>query len=246
MKILLVDDEQDILDSLANALGLFGHTVEKESRAIKALERVKNELFNLVITDVRMPDMTGIHLLKRIKNFNKQIPVIVISAFGDLETVVTCINSGVYAYFSKPIRFHEIMETLKQLEANHEIEHTTYQNIANGREKTSIAPDYNVDMEISHMIKRIYDCVKRTDGFLNLEIIRRIRSDASKLSDLFNQGEVDLDRDITTGAYQVLDIIRQILENMEIRLRNKDSTIDTGNLLVLGDKVCFEEIRISF
>jgi DNA-binding NtrC family response regulator len=116
MKVLIVDDDQDCLNDIYDALIPLNYTLIKEISPIEALNKFKSDNFDVVITDIRMPQMNGIELLKNIKKINKEARVIIITGYGDLDTAVQAINNHAYAFFGKPINFEELVEVLRKID----------------------------------------------------------------------------------------------------------------------------------
>jgi DNA-binding NtrC family response regulator len=83
--ILVVDDEPDMRAALSHALNRSGFSVEIAASGPEAVLKMKNNTFSLVITDIKMPEMTGMELLGTIKNISPRIPVIMITAFGTIN-----------------------------------------------------------------------------------------------------------------------------------------------------------------
>jgi len=107
--ILLVDDEIEILKSLGEVLSRFGYTVIIKSDARSALAVVKASVkVDLVITDYRMPGMDGLEFLNALRQMNATVPVIVLTAYGAVESYLKSLSLGVYDYISKPIKAKEL------------------------------------------------------------------------------------------------------------------------------------------
>lgn len=107
-KILVVDDEQSLRDFLAIMLKKEGHEVVTAENGEDALKAVQAEIFDLVITDIKMPGLDGIGLLRMIKEISTDTIVIMITAFGTTETAVEALKLGAYDYISKPFKVDEI------------------------------------------------------------------------------------------------------------------------------------------
>ncbi|MGD8285353.1 MAG: sigma-54 dependent transcriptional regulator [Desulfobacterales bacterium] len=109
LSILVVDDEPDLRSTLSHALNRSGYSVEGAANGVDALEKFKTANFNLVISDVKMPQMSGMELLSSIKKMSPQTPVIMISAFGTVSNAVAAMQQGASDYILKPFSF-EILE----------------------------------------------------------------------------------------------------------------------------------------
>lgn len=107
-RLLVVDDEPSLRETLDIALRRAGHTVRCAASAPEALEALAASSFDLVITDVRMPDMSGIDLLARIKAVDPAVEVIVATAFARAEDAVEVMKAGAYDYIIKPFNLEEL------------------------------------------------------------------------------------------------------------------------------------------
>jgi two-component system response regulator PilR (NtrC family) len=114
-KILVVDDEEIIRDSLYYILEKEGYDVDKAENGKIAYEKMIANHFDLVITDIEMPLMRGTELLEKIKTLNVQTSVIVITAFGSLETAISALRNGASDYILKPVEFDELLIKTKRL-----------------------------------------------------------------------------------------------------------------------------------
>lgn len=115
MNILLVDDERDVRKSLANFLAKLGHTVTPAANGLEGLREFHNHTFDLVITDIRMPGMDGLELLRRLKQVERSsIDVIIITGHGDVDNAVKSLKFGAYDYLQKPIDVRELAITLER------------------------------------------------------------------------------------------------------------------------------------
>ena len=114
-KILVVDDEKDINDSLSFILEKEGYIVEQAENGKVAYEKILNSYYDLVITDIEMPMMKGTELLEKISAVTPQTSVIMITAYGSLETTIKALRNGAQDYILKPIEFDEILIKIKRL-----------------------------------------------------------------------------------------------------------------------------------
>jgi DNA-binding NtrC family response regulator len=110
MRILAVDDEAPIREMLKKGLSqVGGHSVDVARSGFEAIEKVENDLFDLVLTDMKMPEMDGIELLKTIKGTRPDIMVILMTAYGSIETAVEAVKLGANDYITKPIDLNELI-----------------------------------------------------------------------------------------------------------------------------------------
>ncbi|MCP5107994.1 MAG: sigma-54-dependent Fis family transcriptional regulator [bacterium] len=108
LKILIIDDDPSIRNMLAIVLKKSGYEVTSTESGKSALERLRKETFDLVISDIKMPDISGIELLKKIKTINPEIPVILITAFASANDAVEAMKLGAEDYVTKPFNLDEL------------------------------------------------------------------------------------------------------------------------------------------
>ncbi|NUN10562.1 MAG: sigma-54-dependent Fis family transcriptional regulator [Ignavibacteriaceae bacterium] len=114
-KILVVDDEDIIRDSISFILKKEGYVVEEAENGLIAYEKLQKDFFDLVITDIEMPQMKGIELLEKGSLIATQTAFVVITAYGSLDTAIRALRSGASDYILKPIEFDELLFKLKKL-----------------------------------------------------------------------------------------------------------------------------------
>ncbi|GAB1349614.1 sigma-54 dependent transcriptional regulator [Ignavibacteriales bacterium] len=107
-KILVVDDEDIIRESISFILQKEGYTVDSAENGAIAYEKVQELEYDLVISDIEMPEMKGIELLEKIVRLNLHTSVIMITAYGSLETAIRALRAGAADYLLKPLDFDEL------------------------------------------------------------------------------------------------------------------------------------------
>ncbi|MFQ5427501.1 MAG: sigma-54-dependent transcriptional regulator [Thermodesulfobacteriota bacterium] len=107
-KIVIVDDEQDMRSFLEILLRRNGYSALSFPTAKRALEYCRANPFDLVITDLRMPEMDGVELLRQLKVVDEEAPVIMITAYASVDTAIDAMKAGAYDYFTKPFNIEEI------------------------------------------------------------------------------------------------------------------------------------------
>ena len=103
-KILIVDDEIDVRKTIETALKLENYMVKSAASGEVAITLLEEEAFDLVITDIRMPGKDGVEVLRRIKEIDDTIEVIILTGYASIENVIeTLRNDGAYDYLTKPL-----------------------------------------------------------------------------------------------------------------------------------------------
>jgi len=120
-KILVVDDEKIIRETLTQVLREEGFFAIAAENGLAALEKLQYEDFDLVITDLKMPEMDGLQLLEKIKLSYAQTSVMIITAYGSLESAVEALRLGAYDYIVKPLDFDDVLLRVKRLMHHREL-----------------------------------------------------------------------------------------------------------------------------
>ena len=113
--ILVVDDESEMRSALSHALTRSGFSVASAVSGTDALAKIKKEPISLVITDLKMPEMSGMELIGALKKIKPEIAVIVITAFGSIHNAVEAMQAGAADYLLKPFSFETLVATVKKV-----------------------------------------------------------------------------------------------------------------------------------
>lgn len=113
--ILVVDDEPSIRELLVEFLEGEGYLVKAASNGKEALELVLKEVFSLVISDIRMPEMGGFELVKEVKNYNQRIGFILMTGFSAVYTEGNIRKGGADDYLSKPLDLALLLEKIERV-----------------------------------------------------------------------------------------------------------------------------------
>ena len=114
-RVLVVDDEQIIRESLSFILRKEGYVVDEAPNGKDALRKQQEQAYDVVVTDIEMPEMRGVELLERIRQGSPETLVVIITAFGSIETAVAALRSGAADYVLKPINFDDLLHRVKKL-----------------------------------------------------------------------------------------------------------------------------------
>jgi len=118
LRILVVDDEPDVRAVLGKVLAKFGHEVQAASDGLQALDMFHAGDFEIILTDVRMPRLDGLELLRRIKEIEcSPAEVIMITAHGEVDNAIKALRLGAFDYLRKPVNLEELEVTLERIAA---------------------------------------------------------------------------------------------------------------------------------
>lgn len=117
-KILVIDDERAIRNTLKEILGDEGHTVDVAEDGKKGMEKARQNEYDLIFSDVKMPEIDGIELLTALKqpadeNSYVDCPIVMVSGHGDIETAVEALKKGAYDFIEKPLDLNRLLITIK-------------------------------------------------------------------------------------------------------------------------------------
>lgn len=114
-RILLVDDEENARIALSRLLAHEGYLVDTVSNGYEALDHLREHEVNLIVTDINMPEMDGISFLREVNRCFPGSNVIMITAYGGVETYIEAINLGAFEYINKPVKIEELKSILNKI-----------------------------------------------------------------------------------------------------------------------------------
>ncbi len=112
--ILVVDDDEVMRQTLSDVLKKKGYAISTAETGRQTISFIKEQLFDLILLDIRLPDMDGLDVLKDIKEIESDLMVIVMTAYSDVQTAVTAMKSGAYDYIDKPFELEELKILIKK------------------------------------------------------------------------------------------------------------------------------------
>ena len=112
-RILIVDDEPMICDILARRLAKEGYTCVRANNGREALHYFNQDAFSLMISDIKMPDMDGIELLRKVKAMSPRMMVILMTAYPEIDMAVEAMRLGAYDFITKPITLDLVVLSIK-------------------------------------------------------------------------------------------------------------------------------------
>ena len=155
-KILLIEDEASIRRVLTKILTeeSDNYTVEEAEDGLKGMEMIKNEDYDLILCDIKMPKMDGVEVLEATKKIKPEVPVVMISGHGDLDTAVNTMKIGAFDYISKPPDLNRLLNTVRNALDRKELV------VENTRLKKKVSKNYQMIGE-SESITRIKDMIEK-------------------------------------------------------------------------------------
>jgi len=156
-RILVVDDEESIREFLEIMLKKEGYEVTLAEDGQKAKELLAKKSFDMIISDLQMPHVTGIELLKHVKETAPEIVFMMITAFGTTETAVEAMKMGAYDYITKPFKIDEVRLNIHNALRSRNLE------VENRTLKKELVKEYSFQNMVgnSQVMHQIYDMIKR-------------------------------------------------------------------------------------
>ncbi len=118
-RVLLVDDEEEFVRALAKRLRTRGLEVEITGDGESAVEKVKQNGFDVVVLDLAMPGIDGLETLKRLREVNQDLQVVLLTGHGSIKSGVEAIKGGAVDFLEKPAEFSELLAKIKEASAQH-------------------------------------------------------------------------------------------------------------------------------
>jgi two-component system, NtrC family, nitrogen regulation response regulator NtrX len=112
-EILIIDDEKAIRKTLSEILSFEGYKIDEASDGDEGLKKFREKTYDVILCDIKMPKIDGIEFLQKAGEINKDIPIIMISGHGNIETAVEAVKTGAYDYISKPPDLNRLLITIR-------------------------------------------------------------------------------------------------------------------------------------
>jgi len=186
-KILVIDDERSIRNTLKDILEFEKHQVSLAENGKLGLEVAQNNVFDLIFSDIKMPEMDGIELLVHLKEREIDVPIIMISGHGNIETAVECIKKGAFDFIEKPIDLNRLLVTVRNaLERNTLVAEskTLKKKVAKKHQMVGVSPAIE---KVRMMIERVAPTDARVlitgDNGTGKEVVARLLYEQSHRAD---------------------------------------------------------------
>jgi two-component system response regulator AtoC len=166
-RVLVIDDEENLRHYLQTVLGEEGYHVETANDGKGAIEKMQLGTWDIILCDIRMPAMDGMAFLKEVKKKGLEGTIIMMSAYGTVDTAVEAMKIGAYDYISKPFNADEIILTLKKAK---ERERLREENI---RLREEVQRDYDLENIVaqSKAMRKIFELIKKVAQYKSSVLI---------------------------------------------------------------------------
>jgi two-component system, NtrC family, nitrogen regulation response regulator NtrX len=154
--ILIIDDERAIRKTLTEILSFEGYKIDEAADGEEGLKKFKEKTFDLVLCDIKMPKLDGIEFLQRAGEINPDVPIVMISGHGNIETAVEAVKKGAYDFISKPPDLNRLLITIR-----------------NAMDKSSLVTETKV---LKRKVSRVQEMIGASDG------IRKIKETIEKVA----------------------------------------------------------------
>jgi len=115
LRVLLVDDEKDIVEVIQDRLEAYGFAVVTAGTGVEALKALSTDTFDGVFLDVKMPEMGGIEALEQIRKINQEIPVIIVTSSSTRESAIEALAKGANDFVLKPFEWQELKAKIEKV-----------------------------------------------------------------------------------------------------------------------------------
>jgi DNA-binding NtrC family response regulator len=156
-KILIVDDDLEMCALLSDVLRDEGFAVSTTADSLEASKRIQKEEFDVLITDLKMRGLKGLDLLEECKKVSPRTPVIIITAFGTIESAIRAMKMGAYDYVTKPFQMDELILTVRKACENHRLK----KEVERLRKEIEARYQFHSLIGKSPAMQRIYELVER-------------------------------------------------------------------------------------
>jgi DNA-binding response OmpR family regulator len=176
--ILIVDDEKNIRLTLSQALETLGAEIDTAANGEEALAKLKGREFGLILLDIRMPGMDGMEVLRRVREIRPDIRIIMITAYGTIESAIEALKLGAVDFLQKPFDPEEIRELVSRVMDRDRLdEHKLVDYASHIELAKKCIGDRHFDAAAEHVRKAIFIDPGRPEAFNLLGGLMEIRGD---------------------------------------------------------------------
>jgi len=246
-KILIVDDELLILRIISDILSKEGYEVKTAINYFNASQLLDGEKFDVVITDIRMPEKSGIDLLTHVREINSDIPVILMTGFATLESAVEAVKQGAFDYLTKPLDFNKLKRIVSQSIERFSLLSSNKKLVRELQEVNS-----NLEIKVSERTRELLNILhSANESIVTTDNELIIKTVNPKTIEIYEKDCVGKKLDELIGGINFETIIPKILKNSsyitkhEVKYGEKHLEISLSQLVDFDTKESFGVIAIT-
>ena len=246
-KILIVDDELLILRIISDILDKEGYEVSTAINYQNAIQQLDEEKFDVVLTDIRMPEKSGIDLLTHIRDINSDIPVILMTGFASLESAVEAVKQGAFDYLTKPLDFNKLKRVVNQSVERFDLLQTNKRLVKDLQEINS-----DLELKVSERTRELQNILNSAnESIVTTDNDLIIRTANPKTTEIYGKDCVGKKLDELITGVNFESIIPKILQDPsyvtkhEVKFGDKHFAISLSQLLDYDSKEVFGVIVIT-
>ncbi|WML36423.1 response regulator [Clostridium sp. OS1-26] len=184
-KVLVVDDTKNIRMLLTTCLEIEGYEIITATNGYEALELIQNTDIDIIFLDIKMPELSGTEVLRKIRSIGINTPVIIMTAFATVKNAIDCTRLGAVVYLQKPFTTEKIKSTLKQVE---NLDENNIENIIVSAQK--LISNGELDGAIRLLQKSISINPQCGEAYYLMGDIYRIKGDSEKSRQFFDVAKI--------------------------------------------------------
>lgn len=218
--ILIVDDDPGVLDSTSLLLQEFGFSTLSCSDAGDAIERLQRVRIDAVLTDIKMPRISGIELLEEIHNIAGELPVIMMTAYADLDTAIDALKKGAYDFIVKPYRADQLLHAIEKA--------VKYSRLIQVEmEYKDILTEFNLELETLG--------AEKTMNLMALALADKVRNPASVIGGLCRR--ILEKEELSEGAESKMKLLLEEAARLEAAVRDFEASLESRRSMFVYEDI---------
>ena len=236
--VLVVDDEAGTRLTLSGILEDAGYRVLGAGNGNEALEMIKSNPFNVIITDIRLPDIGGMGILELAKEINPDMAVIMMTGYASIETAVNAVNEGAYAYFVKPVNMDEMKTTIINALRQQRLARENKRLVDDLQQSNKLLFEANKQLTeateakstfLAHMSHELRTPLNAIIGFSDLLL--------DEVPGKINDEQKQCLKDILNSGRNLLDLINDVLDLSKVEAGKMEPRLESLNLTEIVNKI---------
>jgi signal transduction histidine kinase len=243
-QVLVVDDDPDVLESSSMLLREHGYTVMSSSNAEDAMQKLQSDSIDAVITDIVMPEVSGIELMRAVHDISPEIPVILMTAYADMEKVIFAIKTGAFDFIVKPFTSDLLIHSVEKAVSYNKL-------VQMEKDYKRLLEEFNREVEtlvaertMSLMALTVADKIRNPSAVIGLTCKRILEKE--EISDNLRKKLQDI-RDESARLDKIVQEFQSLFKSRKSMFQYEDINEIVGNIIpVLEGKAAKKGVELSF